>query len=175
MHNPTYYKMGDHTETFQVDFDPNVVSYQQLLKLFWEGHNPHRAAWSRQYRSVILYHNDAQRQEAERIKDALAAMSGKAVQTPIEPLRQFYLAEDYHQKYSLQKTALVHEIKRHYPRKLDWVESTAAARLNSCLSGYGKPETFADDIQKLGLSSEGESELRKRVLQRHSPLACPLN
>jgi peptide methionine sulfoxide reductase MsrA len=49
--------MGDHTESFQVDFDPAVVSYGDLLEMFWQSHDPTRAAYSRQYASLVLTHS----------------------------------------------------------------------------------------------------------------------
>ena len=63
--NPTYYSLGDHTESFQVDYDPTQISYQQLLDIFWDSHNPTRGAWSRQYRAAIFVHNEAQTQLAD--------------------------------------------------------------------------------------------------------------
>ena len=172
--NPTYYRMGDHTETFQVDFDPTVISYANILRLFWQSHNPQRKAWSRQYMAVILYHKEAQREQAEQSKAALKTTIGRSVKTKILPLTQFYLAEDYHQKYRLQNTTLLEEVKTIYPHMRDWVDSTAAARLNGYLSGYGIAETFATDIEQLGLSMDGKLLLQKLVGRQGASLTCPV-
>jgi peptide-methionine (S)-S-oxide reductase len=171
--NPTYRHIGDHTETFQVDFDPIIISYDDLLALFWQSHNPATRAWSRQYRAIALYQNDSQREAAERSRQALMA-GGQAIRTAIVPLTEFYLAETYHQKHSLQNTPLMAEIKAIYPDEQDWLNSTAAARLNGYLSGYGRADTFEQDIKLLGLSAEGERLLRRRVSGRTVPLSCAL-
>ena len=63
--NPTYYSLGDHTETIDVEFDPDVTSYEDMLKLFWKNHDP-SSKCSRQYMSAIFYHDEGQREAAER-------------------------------------------------------------------------------------------------------------
>jgi peptide-methionine (S)-S-oxide reductase len=110
--NPTYEEVCSgqtgHAETVRVVFDPAKVSYAQLLKTFWESHNPTEGMRQghdvgTQYRSAIFYHGDAQRDTAE----ASAQMYGKklaeagygAITTEIVPAGTFYFAEDYHQQY----------------------------------------------------------------------------
>lgn len=99
-----YRSMGDHTEACQVDFDPRVVTYAQMLDLFWSMHNPWGRKSSRQYRNALWYHNDAQK---KTVLEAVAKMNGdgktgiqRQVQTAIEPKTAFYLAEEYHQQYN---------------------------------------------------------------------------
>lgn len=108
--NPTYRDVCSHTtghaEVVEVTFDPSVVSYDRLLDVFWEEHDP--TSWNRQgpdrgdqYRSVIFYHGDAQREAAEAAKERLAA-SGRykgTIVTLIEPAATFWMAEEYHQQY----------------------------------------------------------------------------
>lgn len=171
--NPTYRRIGDHTETFQVDFDPDVITYGDLLGLFWQSHNPAHKVWSSQYRAIVLYHDDRQRDAARRSKEALMA-TGQGVATVVAPLSTFYLAETYHQKYLLRNTPLMADIKAIYPDEQDWLNSTAAARLNGYLGGYGQAETFDHDIKHLGLSIDGERFLRRRVAGRITSLTCPL-
>jgi peptide-methionine (S)-S-oxide reductase len=172
--NPTYQRIGDHTETFQIDFDPTIIAFTDLLRLFWHSHNPHRSAWSQQYRAIILYHNDAQRQQAQQSREAIMAATKAAVTTEILPLTTFYLAETYHQKYRLQNSALMSEVKMIYPHASNWIDSTAAARLNGYLSGYGLAETFAADTKQLGLSEAGERILLKSMPRQGASLTCPL-
>lgn len=106
--HPTYEQIcrGDtgHAEVIQIEFDPAVVSYQRLLELFWEAHDPttlnrQGADVGPQYRSIILYHDDAQRLAAEKSKAAAEAEFGRKVVTEIVPLQNFFAAEDYHQDY----------------------------------------------------------------------------
>ena len=95
-----------HTEAVQVYFDPAVVSYAELLNVFWRHIDPTDSGGQfvdrgSQYRSEIFYHNETQRQLAEASKKALVA-SGvftKPIVTPITPFTAFYTAEDYHQDY----------------------------------------------------------------------------
>lgn len=96
--NPDYRHMGDHTETVQIDYDPAVVTYDELMDLFWSEHNPTRREHSRQYRSVILYSTEEERLAAEASRARVAQRLGP-VSTAIEPLGVFTLAEEYHQHY----------------------------------------------------------------------------
>lgn len=96
--DPTYRRMGDHSETVQVDYDPAVISYDELLGEFWASHRPTRPTTSRQYASIIFYGTDAEREAAEASKAALERSVGR-LYTEIVPLERFYLAEEYHQHY----------------------------------------------------------------------------
>ena len=101
-----------HAEVVEVTYDPARVSYEELLKVFWENHNPttlNRQGWDigTQYRSAIFFHTPEQEAAARASKDALDR-SGKyrrPIVTEIEPASTFYLAEDYHQQY-LEKRGL---------------------------------------------------------------------
>jgi peptide-methionine (S)-S-oxide reductase len=116
--NPTYEDVcrhdTGHAEVVQVEFDPAIVSYNQLLDVFWSNHNP--TTLNRQgpdigdqYRSVIFYHTPAQRAAAEESKAALdrSGRFQKPIVTQIEPAPHYYPAEDYHQRY-LEKRGLSH-------------------------------------------------------------------
>jgi peptide-methionine (S)-S-oxide reductase len=110
--NPTYEEvcsgMTGHAEAVLVAFDPEKISYAELLKVFFEEHDPTQGMRQgndvgTQYRSGIYYANDAQKAMAEMARDAyeeaLAAAGHGAVTTEIEPAGPFYYAEDYHQQY----------------------------------------------------------------------------
>ena len=101
MNAPTYRKMGDHTETVQVDYDPQRITYAQLLDIFWKSHEPTRRSWSRQYMHVVFYHNEEQKEIAEKSKQELekSGRYERPVVTEIVPAPLFYKAEEYHQKY----------------------------------------------------------------------------
>lgn len=108
--NPTYEdvctgKTG-HAEVVQVSYDPEKISYERLLEIFWENHDP--TALNRQgldvgsqYRSVIFYHNYRQREAALKMKSQLELVGRftKPIVTEIVPATKFYRAEEYHQKY----------------------------------------------------------------------------
>ena len=108
--NPTYQDVCSHrtghAEVVEVTYDPERVSYEELLDVFWAKHNPtsrSRLGWDveNQYRSVVFVHDEEQRAAAERSKTALDA-SGRyrsAVVTAIEPAQTFYPADQHHQQY----------------------------------------------------------------------------
>jgi peptide-methionine (S)-S-oxide reductase len=88
----------------QIEFDPSLVSYEKLLDLFWKAHDPttlnrQGADSGTQYRSIILYQDDAQKQAAEKSKQAAAKQFDVPIVTEIVPLTVFYPAEVYHQDY----------------------------------------------------------------------------
>jgi peptide-methionine (S)-S-oxide reductase len=100
--------MTGHTEAVLVVFDPNVIRYEDLLKPFWEDHNPTQGMRQgndigTQYRSGIYYDGEEQRRAAEASRDAyqqqLSAAGYGAITTEILPAPEFYYAEDYHQQY----------------------------------------------------------------------------
>ena len=110
--NPTYREvcsgMTGHNEVVLVVFDPGKVSYDALLKTFWESHNPTQGMRQgndvgTQYRSGIYHYGEAQRAAAERSRDeyqrALGSAGHGAITTEIIPAPDFYYAEDYHQQY----------------------------------------------------------------------------
>jgi peptide-methionine (S)-S-oxide reductase len=106
--NPTYkevcYTDTGHAEVIQIAFDPSKISYGQLLDVFWVAHDPttlNRQGADRgtQYRSIILYHNDAQKETAQKSKANAQIDFTSPIVTEIVPLKKFYSAEDYHQDY----------------------------------------------------------------------------
>src|SRR5436190_11413073 len=110
--NPTYREvctgMTGHNETVLVVFDPKVIPYDELLKVFWENHDPTQGMRQgndvgTQYRSGIYVFDDGQKRAAERSRDAfqarLKAAGYGAITTEILPAPEFYYAEDYHQQY----------------------------------------------------------------------------
>jgi peptide-methionine (S)-S-oxide reductase len=113
--NPTYEEVCSgrtgHTEALLVAFDPTLTSYEQLLKLFWEGHDPTQGMRQgndvgSQYRSAIYWENNSQRAAAEASRDAyqqvLSAAGHGEITTEMkasDPVHPFFYAEDYHQQY----------------------------------------------------------------------------
>jgi methionine-S-sulfoxide reductase len=158
--NPTYRSLGDHTESVQIDFDPAKISYEQLLEVFWSSHDPSGRSWSKQYRNVIFYHDDRQKELAEKTREKVASRLKTKVNTEIVPASAFYRAEDYHQKFRLQQDPVITaEYDAIYPEIKDFVDSTAVSRVNGYLGGYGSREQLRKEINKLGLSEEGEKRL----------------
>lgn len=106
---PTYRQVCNgttgHAEVVQIEFNPAVISYEKILDVFWQCHDPttlnrQGPDAGTQYRSAIFFHSPEQRAAAEQSKDrANVALFGGGIVTEIMPLRQFFVAEDYHQDY----------------------------------------------------------------------------
>jgi peptide-methionine (S)-S-oxide reductase len=107
---PTYKEvcsgLTGHAEVIQVTYDPGKVSFEQLLEVFWQTHDPttlnrQGADTGTQYRSVVFYHNEEQKRLAEHYKEQLNASGAfdRPIVTEISPAATFYPAEDYHQNY----------------------------------------------------------------------------
>jgi peptide-methionine (S)-S-oxide reductase len=108
LENPTYEDVCSHTtghaEVVEVAYDPERVSYDQLLDVFWGKHDPtqlNRQGWDigDQYRSVVFFHDEEQQEAALRSKAEEQARYSKPIVTLVEPAQTFYEAEDYHQQY----------------------------------------------------------------------------
>ena len=98
--------MTGHAEVIQIQFDPDVISYEELLEVFWHTHdattlNRQGADVGTQYRSAIFYHTEAQQRITEKSKAEMDAsdMWDAPIVTEITPIDVFYPAEDYHQDY----------------------------------------------------------------------------
>lgn len=114
--------------------------------------------------SVIFTHNETQRELAEGFK-AREDAPGAIIPTKILPLTRFYPAEDRHQKYVLRQIEeLMREFRAMYPREADFVNSTAAARVNGFVAGLTLAERIEAVIDQLGLSPEGRRLLRSFAL-----------
>lgn len=112
LENPTYRDIcnlkgaGGHAEVIQISFDPSIVTYEDILNVFFRVHDP--TTLNRQgndsgpqYRSIILYHNEKQQETAHKVKDDVEAQKiyRSPIVTEIVPLKKFWPAEDYHQDY----------------------------------------------------------------------------
>jgi peptide-methionine (S)-S-oxide reductase len=152
--NPTYHDLADHTEAFQVDFDPAKLSYEQLLREIWANR---RGGSSRrgQYMEAVFCMDAEQEAAARR----------RGLGVPILTGARFYLAEDYHQKYYLRHDrTLIAELAEYTPREL--VESTIAARLNGYVAGRGLLAQLHDELPQLGLSAAAATHLERLVASR---------
>ena len=106
--NPTYEEVctgtTGHAEVVQIEYYPEQISYDELLEIFWKAHDPttlnrQGADVGTQYRSVIMYHDEEQKERAERSMAAASKLLGDPIVTEIVPLRTFYSAEGYHQDF----------------------------------------------------------------------------
>lgn len=159
----------------EVLFDPGTISYEELLKVFWNCHNPSGRFRSRQYMAAVFCFNDEQRRIAEGSKVSKEKEPGISIATRILPIVQFYPAEDYHQKYYLRHNrTLLREFRRLYPREDRFRDSTATARINGLLGGYGLAETYSSELEMYGLSRHARSILEQRIKRLKPVPGCAL-
>ena len=162
--NPTYHNLGDHSEAIQIEYDPTQISFQELLDVFWDSHTPTQQPFSRQYMNVLFYHNEEQKQLAIESLEREATKGDDRIYTEIHPATTFYPAEDYHQKYWLRHNPVImRDFRAIYPEDEDIIASTAAARVNGYLNGYGTVERLQEELDSLGLSTEASEELLRIV------------
>jgi peptide-methionine (S)-S-oxide reductase len=116
LENPTYKDVCSgrtgHAEVVQVEYDPAQVSYNDILKVFWENHDPttlnrQGPDVGAQYRSAIFFHSPEQEAAAKASKEQMQSRYKNKIVTEIEPASEFYRAEEYHQQY-LEKRGLAH-------------------------------------------------------------------
>jgi peptide-methionine (S)-S-oxide reductase len=164
---PSYYDLGDHTETVRIDYDPTRISYRELLDIFWSVHDPTSNNRSVQYKKVVFYHNDEQRLLAEETREAKAREQGRPITTAVLPVTEFTPAEDYHQKYILRNDRqLAREYQAIYPDLMDFINSTAVSRVNGYLGGCGTPDQLSTELNDLGLSPDARERLKRVVDNR---------
>ncbi|TFG92467.1 MAG: peptide-methionine (S)-S-oxide reductase [Syntrophobacterales bacterium] len=165
--NPTYHNLGDHTETIQIEFDPGKVSYSELADLFWSSHDPKDRPGSRQYMDAAFYHTEDQKRLILKARDRYLSEEEGKIFTKILPASAFYPAEEYHQKYSLQKErALMKVLSELYPDRQLLLDSAAAARLNGYLAGHSTLEELKRALSALELPLTAREKILDSVPQR---------
>jgi len=157
-----------------VDYDPAIVSYEQLLLAFWSSHDATSLSYSNQYRSAIFYTTAQQQKLAGEALQAEETRKGEIIHTAIEPFSGFYIAEDYHQKYDLRQIPeLANELYAIYPDPADFRDSTAVAKLNGYVAGNGDPDILKKSLDSLGLSESGQTAFLERTQYGSYPV-CPV-
>jgi methionine-S-sulfoxide reductase len=174
--NPTYDSLGDQSECVQVDYDPTVISYEQLVDLMFALHDPTSRPSYAQYASLILAQDDEQLTIARERAKVASVKLGKPLTTRIETLKRFWPAEDYHQKYYLRndRTLLTQLRGMLGADETALRDSTAAMRVNGYVSGSGTRTRLAGEIDSFGLSAPAREHLLSLVDETASGGACPL-
>jgi len=176
--NPDYSNIGDHSETVLVEYNPERISYEELLAVFWSSHDPAYSPYSGQYRNAVFTLTEDQQRQALESRRRVAEKTAGEVRTAVEAGKTFHRAEDYHQKYLLRGAGdLFRELRALYPSDEAFVASTAAARVNGYLGCNGDKEELERDIGRLGLSPSGKALLRERLARscgEFRGIPCPL-
>ena len=137
--DPTYHDLGDHTEVFQVDYDPKQRSFESFLDLAFRGHDHTRQPTKRQYQNIVFASTAEQADVIASYLDSRGLTQGIA--TRIEQLSTFHLAEAYHQKHSLRgRQSVLNAFEQAGYDDADLRESPAAAKLNGYAAGRDLPE-----------------------------------
>lgn len=158
--NPTYRNLGDHTETVDIEYDPQQTDYLKLLRLFWKHHDP-TERHPKQYMSAVFYNNEQQQRQAEdTLKDEQKTRK-KQIVTQILKLETFYDAEDYHQKYRLQQHGDLMDALGLSSK--DVKRSIVAARLNGYVGGHGTLDRFQAEWADLGLTKAQADYVRPHI------------
>jgi peptide-methionine (S)-S-oxide reductase len=163
-----------------VDFDPSVISYGELLDVFWASHDPRERPWKRQYMSAIFTRSDEQKKLAIGTRSREAARRNGRIYTEIVPASRFTLAEEYHQKFMLRgRSELMKEYEAIYPSFSDFLASRAVTRVNGYAAGNGTCDSLRGELDGLGLSPAGRKRLEDIVCphgarkERSIGAACP--
>lgn len=164
---PTYEDIGDHIETVRLAYDPDQITYTDLLDHFWAYHDPTRAPFKRQYQPALFPYTDEQAEEARASKADVADRLDDPISTDLILNPSFTRAEAYHQKYKLRHhTVLLHPFRAMYSEEQAFTDSPAAALVNGYVGGHRPPARLKDDVPRLGLPSDAIDTLR-RLAQRH--------
>jgi len=158
--NPTYHNLSDHTETVDIEFDPAQTTYQKLLDIFWDNHDP-TACHKRQYMSAIFYNNEEQKKLAESSLSSIQKKTARPIATKILPNEAFYDAEDYHQKYMLRQQPSLLQSLGLDGKKL--VKSHVAARLNGYVGQFGDLNEFEKEWPTLGITEEQADYMKQQM------------
>lgn len=159
---PTYHQLGDHAEAVEVTFDPQRVSYQELLDVYWSHFPASLPPGPRRTRTAVFPRDEVQRSAARAAKKQLRRRIGDQVTTEIAPEATFWPAERLHQKFHLQRVhrELVAELAENFADVDAFLATTAAARLNAYVSGFAGEEGLSEAADELGWPVE---ELRQRL------------
>jgi len=164
---PVYRNMGDHTETIEITYQPEIIAYDDLLTVFWENHYPNRDEYKgRQYISLIRYFSEEQRETAERVKQLMELRLGEPIETEIAPFDTFIEADEGHQKYYLKRyPKAMAQLKSLYPDTWLMTNSTFAARLNGLVKSFGTREDVGIEIRTWPIPAADQTVL---IDQLHS-------
>lgn len=157
---PSYRAIGDHVETVEVLYDPEVISYPQLLQHFWSRHNARAKPIFRQYASAVFCVEKDQIAMAKEEREAWEAKGEEKVLTAILPAGVFYPAEESHQKYYLQQDS---KLLNSLPAE-NRLNTVLATKLNAVSGHAGDREALEQQLKALGIDTEASRILFARAV-----------
>ena len=163
MKHPTYQNLGDHTEVVQILYDPCRITFKQLLSLFWKNHNP-SIFYQKQYWSIIFYITEEQKLVAQDFLQLYEKESLATVYTQIIPLEEYYHAESYHQKYTLQTHPwLIVAVNVRSAKEL--IQSQLCTKFNGFLSSYGTHDELLEIARNFGLNDRMVEYISREMMK----------
>lgn len=151
--DPSYEVLGDHTEVVQVEYDPEQLSFSTLLERVFSEHNPYQQPQKRQYQNIILTETAAQHDQLLTVLDE-SDLNCDRIETRLESLDRFHLAEAYHQKFNLRGKRWITDVFTEAGYDDEAVrESPSAAKLNAHVAGH--------DVGALGIDQSYDPRSRR--------------
>ncbi len=155
--NPNTRQTGDHTEMVEIEFDPEIISLESILNVFWSSHNPVNINnyRDRLYQSLILFRDPAQQHVIQEVMKSREEQGNGRPDTEVAPYAGFYPAEDRNQKFYLRRFPdAMDKLKALFATENELMGSTLAARLNGLAKGHTNLEKIIDEIRTWPISSE---------------------
>lgn len=165
---PTYREMGDHTEVVQLTFNPQLLSFEEIVKRFWDSHNPVNINdyKGNQYRSLLMVHNDRQSAAIQHMIEQWRELGQSEPATAIIPYSVFYRAEDRHQKYYLQRYPdAMEKLGMLFSTQAELLGSTLAARLNGLAKGYTNLAIVIKELEQWDMDSSAREQMLALIRQ----------
>lgn len=142
--DPSYRTLGDHTEVVRLEYDPTTLGYREILETVFAEHSPEGQTRNRQYHNVVLVESDRQAETLDAFLDA-QGLDAASIETRLERLDEFSLAEPYHQKYNLKSNPrMTTAFDEAGYEDTEIRRSPAAAKLNAHVSGHDVSLPFLD-------------------------------
>lgn len=162
LENPTYRSIGDHVETVEVLYDPDLITYPELLRHFWRHHNARAKPIFRQYASAVFAVDESQEKAAKKERRAWQQKTGgDKLLTAVLPIQKFYPAGESHQKYYLQQDPPLLESLPDGEQKLN---TLLATKLNAVAGRGGERESLEKTLAELGINPEARDLLFLRAV-----------
>lgn len=164
--DPTYRHMGDHSEAVELEYDPDELPYEEIVRVFWENHNPANINdyKGRQYQSMLLYRTPEQKDDIEQVLKARRAAGKPEPATEVKPFTVFYPAEERHQKYYLKRHPdALEKLAALYPSIAEMDRTTLAARLNGLAKGYTNRSRILEEVCDWPLSVMEQERIAARI------------
>ncbi|SDN21202.1 peptide-methionine (S)-S-oxide reductase [Alkalicoccus daliensis] len=158
--------MGNHTECIEIDYDPLIISYEDLLHEFWTLHSGKNHGYGgRQYLSLLLFRSNEEKQTALKVRTIYEERKGSKIDTELSAFQSFYPAENYHQKYSLRRFKKAWEpLQNHFSSEEDIRDSLLAAKLNAAAQGELTMNEIYSNLS-LWTADENQQQEWKKLLQ----------